>query len=725
MTSLSLLVGFLIMGGAITVLVVSSTEDPPPPPQPDDDSGSEPETILIGHQSSLHAHAPPTLQVLNLTWNLSMGPAVLKGAVQHDHPNEIAVQLTAEASNGTRSAPVVVNATAGGEWSWAAPIVIASNWTIEVIAMHPPDSTQSQVALVSLVLTDEHPTNGSNEEVEAGNESVEGDGNGSDDSTPLFEECLGGHAAFALHIHPNLFIISDGVQIEIPTNVGIDTTICPNGMHVVHTHDSSGRLHVESHQAVDVPLGVFFEIWGWPFNATHVMDWEIGENHSVNISVDGVLVDTWEETILADGQTIVIEHVTLESDNHDDGNGGSGNGTNGTVDPPDGGGNQSNRTVYDVSDLAQFWIDFFRCQDGDSPGIDDYNTTGHDGHVCSISVSTNDTHVVITSNGIPEHDLESGPGCCTSEQDYEWAIPRSPSNDTIGGHDPAECPEAAGEYECAPDRGPVAIALDGVPIYGPEDGPGGDAVANHHGAYEEDRQHVWLGVCHGHSGPGGTYHYHADANCIHWHPNTDVGEVMLDYEILNSTNNGNHSEVVGVAFDGYPIYGVWGWDDNGDVVEMRSSYRLKAGETGYNGIDDYEFVVGFGHLDVCNGHWGPTPDFPEGIYHYHSTMANGDDDMGFPYFLLCYHGEADMGNSDAGGDADCSGHGETWGPGIGPPPPGCEGGPGGGGPGTTAMAVADSVGATSRSGTVQAAILGSLGCVLLHQALIRSRDRLG
>ena len=45
--------------------------------------------------------------------------------------------------------------------------------------------------------------------------------------------------------------------------------------------------------------------------------------------------------------------------------------------------------------------------------------------------------------------------------------------------------------------------------------------------------------------------------------------------------------------DGYPIYGLWGFDDNMDVVEMRSSYQLKEGETGYNGIDDYEFVQGW------------------------------------------------------------------------------------------------------------------------------------
>ena len=48
--------------------------------------------------------------------------------------------------------------------------------------------------------------------------------------------------------------------------------------------------------------------------------------------------------------------------------------------------------------------------------------------------------------------------------------------------------------------------------------------------------------------------------------------------------------------------------------------------------------------------------------------------MGFPYFLICYHGQADM-SSDAGagqgggGDGNCDGYGETWGPGIGPPPP--------------------------------------------------------
>ncbi|MGB2031965.1 MAG: YHYH protein, partial [Candidatus Poseidoniaceae archaeon] len=347
---------------------------------------------------------------------------------------------------------------------------------------------------------------------------------------------------------------------------------------------------------------------------------------------------------------------------------------------------------YDVTDLAQFWLDFFQCQTTDDrPSVDDLTTSAVETHQCEVSITLNETHLIITTNGLPNHDFESTLACsqagdCATAQSYTWSIPRSPVNDTTGGHDSTNCPEANGDKECAPDRGAVAVSINGVPIYGPEDGPGGDAVAAEHGAYNEDRQPVELGICHGHAAQGGTYHYHADGNCMHWHP--ENGEsIENDYDestiqaVAQNTYDGNHSKVIGVAYDGYPIYGFWGYDDQMNVVEMKSSYRLKAGETGYNGIDSYEYVEGLGHLDVCNGHFGPTPDFPQGIYHYHTTMQNGDGEMGFPYFLICYHGEADM-SSDAGagqgggGDDPCAGYGETWGPGIGPPPPGCGGGAG-------------------------------------------------
>ena len=373
----------------------------------------------------------------------------------------------------------------------------------------------------------------------------------------------------------------------------------------------------------------------------------------------------------------------------------TGNGTdNGTDEPPG-----PTQPTYDASDMGQFWLDVFRCQAGQGIiQVDDLSTAAIETHECSVSISMNETHITIVTNGLPDHDFESTLACtqandCTRAQNYEWTIPRSPVNDTTGGHDSTNCPEANGDYECAAALGEVAIAINGVPFYGPEDGPGGDAVASQHGAYEEDRQPIELGVCHAHNGQGGTFHYHADANCLHWHP--DQGEDMFDYDIstpaavAQNTANGSHSAVIGVSMDGYPIYGLWGYDDNMDVVEMRSSYQLKEGETGYNGIDDYEFVQGMGHLDVCNGHFGPTPEFPEGIYHYHSTMMNGNGDIGFPYFLLCYHGETFL--EQGGNGADCSGFGETWGPGIGPPPAGCEGGGGGQGGQTSEVTLVPSL----------------------------------
>jgi hypothetical protein len=377
------------------------------------------------------------------------------------------------------------------------------------------------------------------------------------------------------------------------------------------------------------------------------------------------LISIVEENIENEGE--VENNKDQDSDSQGDGSTGDQNGTTGDQNGSTGGQNGS---TGDDTTLEEWWHDVLLCDEGDTPGVDDYNTSGFDNHLCRLSFTTNDTHIEITSNGIPNHDLESGPGCCTSAQEHVWTIPLEPTNQT-------ECNPSVSTDGCtmAPERGAVAFAANGVPIFGPEDGPGGDAVAGQEGAYEEDRQHVWLGICHAHSGPGGEYHYHADSNCMHWHPDEENGESWPDYSIDSSRNVTSHSPIVGFALDGYPIYGFVGWDDDGEVTEMTSSYRLKDGETGYNGIDDYEYVSGLGDLDSCNGQFGVTPDYPEGIYHYHTTWENGEGGIGFPYFINCYRGAVvESGGTGDGGNSDCSGHGETWGPGIGPPPEGCGGG---------------------------------------------------
>ena len=485
-----------------------------------------------------------------------------------------------------------------------------------------------------------------------------------------------------LHPPPEVFVITvddDGSSISID---GI----------VQHLHPTEIELQaVVNEQTTLTTIPDLDGLWNFTINtdASDIFDINISATHAPDNTQSTVqhISIVRDQTSSDDSNNTTSNETSSDSNNSSDDTNNSSSETN----------NSSNQTndephsepSYNVSDMGQFWLDVFRCQPGQNlPAVDDLTTTAIETHECSVELTMNETHITIVTNGLPDHDFESTLACsqgndCTRAQNYEWTIPRSPVNDTTGGHDATNCPEANGDFECAAALGEVAIAINGVPFYGPEDGPGGDAVASQHGAYEEDRQPIELGVCHAHNGQGGTFHYHADANCLHWHP--EEGETILDYDVstpaavAQNTANGSHSAVIGVAMDGYPIYGLWGYDDQMNIVEMKSSYKLKEGETGYNGIDDYVYVQGLGHLDVCNGHFGPTPDFPDGIYHYHSTMMNGEGDMGFPYFLLCYHGETFL--DEGGGDVDCSGHGETWGPGIGPPPDGCGGG---GGPRTQA-----------------------------------------
>ena len=280
---------------------------------------------------------------------------------------------------------------------------------------------------------------------------------------------------------------------------------------------------------------------------------------------------------------------------------------------------------------------------------------------CDVSVTITNSEMQINSNAIPNHNWLSAFAANANEQNMDWTIPLNPVEDTSGGHNSANCPAANGAYECAPDRGAVAVAVNGVPIFGPEEGPGGDAVALEYLYFDEDRQPIDLGYCGAHNGPGGV-HYHYDAMCQFWDDPNGETIVNYDYTDLDSTT---HSPIIGWAFDGYPIYGMYGWDENGQVIPLKSSYEVErtseGGDQGYNGIDDWNYVNGMGELDQCNGRFATTPEYPEGTYYYVSTPLSGssktvvDTDgntvsmIGFPYFLLCYHGVADMSNANSGG----------------------------------------------------------------------------
>lgn len=106
-----------------------------------------------------------------------------------------------------------------------------------------------------------------------------------------------------------------------------------------------------------------------------------------------------------------------------------------------------------------------------------------------------------------------------------------------------------------------------------------------------------------------------------------------------------HSPIIGFAYDGNPIYGPYGFEDPLDattgIVRMTSSYVLNATRRGGPGTNqyplgtftnDYTYRHKNGSLDENNGRFCVTPDFPEGVYAYFTTI-NSDQVPQFPYIL--------------------------------------------------------------------------------------------
>ncbi|MEI8133493.1 MAG: YHYH protein [bacterium] len=159
--------------------------------------------------------------------------------------------------------------------------------------------------------------------------------------------------------------------------------------------------------------------------------------------------------------------------------------------------------------------------------------------------------------------------------------------------------------------------------------------------------------CLGHPAPNGEYHHHLNPRCLY-----------------DSKDSSKHSPIIGYSFDGFPIYGAYGFaktDGTGGITRMRSSYRMrnitdrttladgtvltstKYGPSiatkalGYY-IEDFEYIKDLGDLDEHNGRNCITPEYPAGTYAYFVTL----DETGtavYPYTLgLTYYGTIPAGN---------------------------------------------------------------------------------
>ncbi len=196
---------------------------------------------------------------------------------------------------------------------------------------------------------------------------------------------------------------------------------------------------------------------------------------------------------------------------------------------------------------------------------------------------------------------------------------------------------------------------------------------------------VTFDPCLAHQPGNGQYHNHINPICLRY----QLGDnVQVQRQTREGTIYGEkaapwtHSPILGWAFDGYPIYGPYGYSDaanaKSEVRRIKSGFRLRnitartslpdwamalhpgvsqtltAAQYGpaigtefplgrYN--EDYEHVPSIGDLDIYNGRFAVTPDFPSGTYAYYVTIE-ADGAPAFPYvFSGQYYGTASGGNA--------------------------------------------------------------------------------
>ena len=277
----------------------------------------------------------------------------------------------------------------------------------------------------------------------------------------------------------------------------------------------------------------------------------------------------------------------------------------------------------------------------------------------------------VTTNGIPAYPtgpfLDGNPSLAT-DQNAIFKIPLYPAQNT--------------GTLTATTGGNIGIFINGVALFDYRDGvawntstnslcgglpgmspcPGGpgasqswnrDAVPAEKLGFDCSKGHPAMGNYHHHQNPSA---YKLDLNVI-----STICD-LYDADGLYVIDSTVHSPLIGFAYDGFPIYGAYGYknaDGTGGITRIKSGFQLRnitSRTVWANGTDvadgpvvsttyplgyfreDYEFITHAGqqdYLDEHNGRFCVTPEYPNGIYCYFATV-DANWNSAYPYAVGPY-----------------------------------------------------------------------------------------
>jgi len=281
-------------------------------------------------------------------------------------------------------------------------------------------------------------------------------------------------------------------------------------------------------------------------------------------------------------------------------------------------------------------------------------------------VQYNDDWVYVNTNGIPSYPtgpFSDGNPSLASSQNAIFRIPLSPTENT-GIHTNTH-------------GGNIGIFINGVALFDFRDGvgwdsntnslcggpgnppcPGGQMAATDWSRDAIPAEKSGFDCSKGHPAMG-NYHHHQNPSAF----KLDIDVVsnicnLYDAEGLYSIDPDQHSPLIGFAYDGFPIYGAYGYtnkDGSGGITRIKSSYYLRNitertqwadGKDVDHGPDisttypigyfkeDYEYVENEGEdfLDEHNGRFCVTPEYSDGTYAYFATVDENWNST-YPYVV--------------------------------------------------------------------------------------------
>ncbi len=293
-----------------------------------------------------------------------------------------------------------------------------------------------------------------------------------------------------------------------------------------------------------------------------------------------------------------------------------------------------------------------------------FNTTGIKGrhYVAgnSVPIQDNDSAnvqqalysanwVYVRTKGIPAYVtgpfLDGNPSLATNQN----AIFRFPLNPAQNTGTPAPT-----------TMGNIGVFINGVALFDFRDGvswknstnslAGGPLGGTGDGIWNRDAvvaEKLGFDCSKGHPAMG-NYHHHQNPSAFKLDL-TVISNIcnLYDADGLYAIDSTQHSPLIGFAYDGFPIYGAYGYEfsnGTGNITRMKSGYQLRnitVRNTYADGSsvtpgppvnatyplgyfrEDYEYVSHPGQddfLDVHNGRFCVTPEYPQGIYAYFCTV---------------------------------------------------------------------------------------------------------